>query len=521
MSELVGSKLPCPCGQSSDAYHTYSDGHGFCFSCKKDFQGEKKEEQLDGESYQYVATRGITQATMEYYGVLTKVNADGEPVSIAFPYNNDEALKVRDLDRKDFRSEGNMKDATLFGKEKFSHGQAMAITITEGEFDALAAFQMLGSKYPVVSVRSSSTARKDCERERDYLNSFEKIYLCFDNDPVGQKALREVALLFDPNKVFHVKLKHKDANDYLQAGDGKEFVNVWYNARPYMPKDIIATWSEVEEILNREESPIIGEYPFARLNEMAYGIRSGEFILFKAPEKVGKTEVFRAIEYHILKSTDLNIGIIHLEEQEKRSVQGLVGYELRVPCHLPDSGVSSSDVAASYRLLTKRDSRCHFYSHFGSDDPDTILDVIRYLVTVRHCKLIFLDHITMLVTGFEGEDERKKLDYLSTRLAMLTRELDFTLMVISHVNDDGRTRGSRNIAKVADLIISLSRDLEAALLDERNKTYVTVQGNRFAGLTGPSGVLWFDPQTFTLKEMAVEDAPDPHINEFAERMPPT
>jgi KaiC/GvpD/RAD55 family RecA-like ATPase len=110
-----------------------------------------------------------------------------------------------------------------------------------------------------------------------------------------------------------------------------------------------------------------------------------------------------------------------------------------------------------------------------------------------------------LVTGFEGDDERKKLDYLSTRLAMLTRELDFTLFMVSHVNDDGKTRGSRNISKVADLIISLDRNIEAESFEERNKTRLTIRGNRYAGLSGPAGCLVFDPKSFTLSELKVTD----------------
>jgi hypothetical protein len=108
----------------------------------------------------------------------------------------------------------------------------------------------------------------------------------------------------------------------------------------------------------------------------------------------------------------------------------------------------------------------------------------------------------MLVTGFAEteQDERKTLDRISTRLAMMTRELDFTLFLVSHVNDEGRTRGSRNIAKVADLIVHLERDIEAMDTDERNTTKLVCRGNRFAGKTGPAGQLVFDPKTFKIKE---------------------
>jgi twinkle protein len=454
---------------------------------------------------EYISFRNISKETLKFYDVKTSIDDNGVPLFVSFPYG-DGAFKHRKLDKKEFYSEGPMNEKSLFGADLFGAGTAKAITITEGEIDALSAFQMLGSKYPTVSVRSATTARKDCERKQKYLNSFDKIYLCFDNDEHGQKAMSEVSQLFDINKVYHVVLdRFKDANDYLVNNATAEFNKIWWNSKPYRPKGIVASYNEIEDILRSDPNVSVAEYPFPSLQNMTYGIRSGELVLFTAQEKVGKTEVIRAIEYHLLSTTDYNIGVIHLEEEEKRSVQGLCGYELKAPCHLPDSGVSIEDQIAAYKRLTKTDGRLNLYQHFGSDDPDVILDVIRYLVAVCHCKFIFLDHITMLVTGFESDDERKKLDYISTRLAMMTRELDFTLFLVSHVNDDGKTRGSRNIAKVADLIIHLDRNIEGATFDERNKTALTVRGNRYAGVTGPAGYLWFDQKTFTLKEMTLAD----------------
>lgn len=458
-----------------------------------------------GFTWEYIPYRGITKETLKKFDVKTAIDSRGQPVAIVFPYEGD-AKKWRMFAKKEFFSTGSMNEQSLFASSVFNAGSARAITITEGEIDALSVYQMLGSKYPVVSVRSATSARKDCERKQKYINSFEKIYLCFDNDEPGQKALKEVSQLFDINKVYHVTLdKYKDPNEYLTHGEANEFVKIWWNSKPYLPKGIVASYSDIEGILRADPNVSVGEYPFPTLQEMTYGIRLGELVLFTAQEKIGKTEVIRAIEYHLLNTTDENIGVIHLEEEEKRSVQGLCGYELQAPCHLPDAGVSVEDQIAAYKRLTKRDGRLHLYQHFGSDDPNAILDVIRYLVGVCHCKFVFLDHITMLVTGFEDEGERKKLDYISTRLAMMTRELDFTLFLVSHVNDDGKTRGSRNIAKVADLIIHLDRDIEAESFDERNKTTVTVRGNRYAGVTGPAGYLWFNPKTFTLKERSLED----------------
>lgn len=299
----------------------------------------------------------------------------------------------------------------------------------------------------------------------------------------------------------------KDCNDFLVNGKSKELISCWFNAKRWRPKGVIGSYAEVAEALRKKGEQQLASYPFSELDTMTYGIRSKELILFKAQQKIGKTEVLRAIEAHLLKTTDANMGIIHLEEDEKRTVQGLVTYELEIPCHLPDSGISVEEQINAYQNLTKRDDRVFFYAHFGSDDPEVILENIRYMVGTLGCKFVFLDHITMVVTGFEGEDERKKLDYISTKLAMMTRELDFTLFLVSHVNDNGDTRGSRNIAKVADLIIKLDRDLLNPDEEVRNKLQVTVEGNRFSGKTGPTTPLVFDAKTYTLKEEKGQEYP--------------
>jgi twinkle protein len=514
-SKIVEPHIPCPCGKSSDAYCLYDDGHGHCFSCGKTFQPKNQDVMSDDNvSYQYVPWRGVTSATMEHFGVQTKVSAEGVPLAIAFPYG-DIAKKVRTIEGKKFHSVGDMSNATLFGKDRFSAGSAKAITITEGEMDALSVFQMLGSKYPVVSVRSASSARQDCAKERDYLNSFERIYVCLDNDEAGEKATRELASLFDFNKVYHVKLSsHKDANEYLSLSKQEEFSKVWWNAKRFLPEGIVSSFDEFKAILNKDHSKEGVSYPFPKLTDMTFGIRTGEVVLITALEGRGKTEVVRAIEYHLLTNTDENIGIIHLEESKARLLKGLAGYELNQPVHLPTSVVSDDEVMAAVQKLAGRDDRLHLYSHFGSTDPDAILDAIRFLVGACGCKYVFFDHITMAVSGLGDKDERVLLDYISTRLGMMVEELDFSLFLVSHVNDDNKTRGSRNISKIADLWIDLNRDLEAPTEEERNITSVMIRKNRFGARTGPSAKLKFDLGTFTVTELAYEpNAPQlPPVN---------
>lgn len=435
---------------------------------------------------------------MRQTGTQTRVDSDGKPFSLLYRYPKG-GVKARLLGEKKFASEGDMASPQLFLQDKFPTGSSNAITITEGEQDALSTLQMLGGRRPVVSVRSSSSAKKDCTAHVGYINTFEKIYLCFDDDEVGQKAARQVASLFDFNKVYLVKLNGlKDASAYLESGRQADFKDLWFSARRWLPDNVKSGLSELKKVATGKRVNSLFDYPFPSLQEMTQGIRPTEVVLLTAQEGIGKTEIVRAIEYHALATTDHNIGIIHLEESDQRAIQGLVGYELKSPVHLIDTPQTAVDAAID--KLVKKDDRLFLYSHFGSKDPGDFVNGVRFLVAGCGCKLITLDHITMVVSGNQDDNDTATLDELSTKLAMLTMELEFALVLVSHVNDFGKTRGSRNISKVADIRIDLERNLKAEDADERNTTKLTISKNRYCGDTGPAGRLFFNRETFVVSE---------------------
>lgn len=439
---------------------------------------------------------------MRFFDVKAKVLEDGKPHSLQFPYASSgdapPPTKFRLIDDKEFWSKGGIAKAGLFGKDRFSAGSSRAVTIVEGETDTLSCFQMLGSKYPTLGVQSASTALRDCTIDYEYLNAFDQIYLCFDNDEPGKKAAKQVSQLFNYAKVYYVHLTLKDPTDYLQSGKIQEFRNIWYNSKKYLPDNIVSSLADFKKTVAEDKVHKGQPYPWDELNAKTQGIRTSEVVLVTALEGVGKTEFIRAIEHKILKETDDAVAIIHLEENKARSLKGLAGIELQQAVHTADPGVSQDEIDNAIASLVKRDDRLYVYSHFGSDDPDVILGIIRFLVSACGCRYVFLDHITMVVSGL-GEDDRLPLDELSTKLGMLVEELDFSLILVSHVNDNGKTRGSRNISKIAATWIELRRDLEADTEDERNVTHLTLKKNRFYGETGPAGRLVFDRDKFMLR----------------------
>ncbi len=202
---------PCPCGISSDAYSVNTEGWGTCFSCNKKFPPKdlnwkvmaENNQQTDAEkvTYQYLPWRGVTAETMQVYRCQTKVVGD-EPSSIGFFYSP-EFTKVRSLKTKSFFAVGKAFPG-LFGKLAMDGAPRRSLIITEGELDAMSAFQMSG--YPAVSIQSASSAARDVKADYEWVNSFQTILLCMDADEPGLAAAQKIAPMFDFHKIKNVKL---------------------------------------------------------------------------------------------------------------------------------------------------------------------------------------------------------------------------------------------------------------------------------------------------------------------------
>lgn len=516
------------CG-SSDGKAVYDDGHSFCFVCNT-HSGESPTEasQEDNIATQYqditpvfsvfrgIPRRGLSEDSIAKYGI--GVNMDKSlDIAHIYPYyknNIHVANKIRKRSEKSFYIEGEFKNIELFGQQLFPAGSAKAITLVEGEIDAASAYQMQGSKYPVVSVSSAGSAVRDVKNNYEYLNSFEKIVVCFDADEAkvtpdgrvfypGQEAAAKVAGLFAPGKCAVMTLQlGKDASEYLQQGLEKEFVREWWKAPVTRPEGI-KLGSEMWDEIDNRPSHFSVAYPWAGLQQMTYGMRLSEAVLLMADTGVGKTSIFSALELNLLMNDEVKergygVGLLHLEEPNFDTALHLMSTFAGKPYHLPDTEKTTEELRKVYDEVINND-RILFYDHFGSNDIGVVLEKIRHMA-VMGCKYIFVDHLSIIVSDHTG-DERKDLDEISTRLKMLTVELDIAVCCIIHTNRQGEARGSAGPEKVANIHISLERDKEDPDPIRRNITKITVKKNRFSGKTGPACWVYYDNTTHRLIEL--------------------
>jgi twinkle protein len=529
---FVLTHQPCKDCGSSDGLSFNEDGSSKCFVCDTFTPSTNSERTTvidttndtndgvflkklaEGTSVS-ISDRRITKSTTEKFGV---VRTD---TSFYFPYYDKDsklvATKVRGTKEKTFSTEGKWSSGVLFGQNLFP-ANGKYITVVEGEMDCLAAFQMLGSKWPVVSIRNgAASALKDCKAQYEYLNSFENIVVCFDGDEPGQKAAKEVAELFGSKcKLFKPLPDFKDACDYLSDSKEAQFVDRWWRAEAFVPDGIVCG-STLWDVVSKPMAPADCLYPWKGLNDISYGIRFGELVTVTAGSGLGKSQTLREVVWHILQKTEDNIGLMFLEESVRKTSLSMMSLAANAPLHLPDSAINDEERKAAFDA-TLGTGRLYLFDHFGSTSVENIVNRVKYMAKGLGCKYIFLDHVSIIVSAQENGDERKAIDEIMTKLRMLVQETNIALILVSHLkrpsdrgHEEGavtslaQLRGSGSIAQLSDMVIGLERNGQAEDERERNTTKVRVLKNRYSGQTGPACNLFYNKHTGRMLEVEEEE----------------
>ena len=536
---------PCPLCDSSDAGAYYDDGHFYCFSCEGTIQPENVEV-TDLQTYRIEnkrepkavedipwTDRNISEAVVNYYDVSATDR------SVRFPYYDAmgmrQAAKIRNLG-KVFSTEGDFKDCVLFGMHTLSKAGSSrgdTIIVTEGEADALAAFQMANnisqsaktiSKrgtpiVPAISIKSgAASAERDFKNHLEFLEGFSRVFICLDSDSQGQKSVERCAKLLKPGKAFIVKLEHKDPCEYTKRGLSQEFVGHLKDAVCYTPAGICNASTNFEGLWSEQNQRSI-DFPWTGLQSKTLGTRAREIVTWAAGTGVGKSSMLRELQHHYLKNTQSNIGVIALEESVDRTRRGILSVEASDRLHLNEVFKKySKEEIKKYFDSTLGTGRVFIYDHFGSLEMEDLLNRVRYMVMGLDCQVIFIDHLSILISGLDITDERKAIDRTMTMLRQITEETGCAIHLVTHLRrlggdrsheegvevNLGHLRGSHGIAQISDTVISLERDTQSDDPVECNTTTLRVLKCRYTGDVGMCDKLFYDKSTGRLKVLTQE-----------------
>ena len=502
-SEFVAHEPCSNCG-SSDANSVYSDGHKFCFVCHTYTPGEgdnhthqmAKNVHLQG-SAERLQKRNISQKTCQFYRIYQY------DATLRFPYFTTDGVlqgvKVK-TKKKVFTYEGISTD-TLFGQHLFPTS-GKRIVVTEGELDAASCYECMPG-WPMVSLpHGAASAKKDLQKQIPLFQGYDEIVLFFDSDDAGRKAAEEACTVLPSGKVKIARLDaYKDASDALQDNQAELVRQAIWNAKPYRP-DGIVDGKSLYKLVTTPQQPCAYEYHFKGIQEKLHGIRYGELTTITAGSGTGKTSFCRELAARLCDQGE-SVGILELESSNRRTALGLMSVVAQKPLHIGEYGEEELR-SAFERSIANWSLYC--FDGFGSYDPDVIYNRIEYMATGLDCKIIFLDHLSILLSGLDG-DERRMIDQTMTRLRSLVERTGIALFLVSHLRRTqsdqnheegarvtlGQLRGSAAIAQISDQVIALERDQQTDAA--RSLTTVRILKNRYSGEVGVACQLEYDLNT--------------------------
>jgi len=420
------------------------------------------------------------------------------------------AQKVRGRD-KAFFILGDFKKAGLFGDNIWAPHPKKNVVVVEGELDALAVSQAQGNEWPVVSVPNGANGAVSAfKKNLEYLEGFKSVVIMFDMDEPGQKAARECAEILQVGKVSIASLPLKDACDMLRAGREHEIVKSMWAAKPFMP-DGLLTGEAIWDAMTAEDDEDTIPYPYAQLNNWtAGGMRTGALYVWTSGTGMGKSTILGEIALDLTRR-DVKVGYLALEETGKQTGARMLSIILGQPLQLL-KGKERTELILEHREDVKSfEDRVVIYDHFGMKKDESLIKKVRFMVKAMDCKVIILDHISLVVSAMGDTNERVVLDKLMTDLRTLVSETGCCMHVVSHLSRGSKhdasheeggvikladLRGSHSIAQLADGVFALQGG-------EENMIKLVALKQRINGKTGKVCQLSYNPNTGRLAEVGV------------------
>lgn len=570
--KIVGSKLCCPKhGEKTPSLHIYEDTESFyCFGCEwsgdsitfirfmdncsfpaavlkyRDITGddvsfelkEDYENRMGSEFNEDVHTRikentgvdskgyrGIRTDISKWFGVRYEYSQEtGDVAKTLYPCTIGGELtgyKVR-AHPKDFTNPYGEtgKGCDLFGQFRFKTFNH-TLLICSGEHDQLAAFQMLkdaqkNKQYDPVAVVSPTIgeggAYKQAQAQYEWINQFKKIVVAFDNDKAGEEATKKLVEVLPRGKVFIMKMRYKDPNDYVLMGKETEFISDFWAAKPYTPDGVKSAADAFDEIAEEvtKERLTLPSYMHKMQTMMGGGILQGRLCNIIALTSVGKSSHVNRMVYHWIFNSPIVPTVVSLEATAAQYVLELLSIHLGKNLLWNKTGQeilefldTEEGQMAKQELCYKETGEPRFYIiDERSGDIKSLEQQAEILFTKHDCKLFVID---VLSDVLRGSSEQYAEDHMNWQKIMVKRGA--TIINVLHTRKlqqtkDGSTPrvneydalGSGSFVQSAAYNIVLHRDKLAECNIEKNTTEVELAKCR-GGKTGPAGKWYYDFST--------------------------
>lgn len=569
-------------------YGLDSDGRhlgGHCFACSAtipseqwleensdDYEKEQEEEEVVGSEFNKDIYQKILQTTgtdpKGYRGIRKDTS---EVFKVRYQYSEEDGSVERTLypTTKDgkmagYKSRRHPKDFSqpigetglaceMFGQvafKTFNH----TLCVTEGEHDAMAAYQMLSDaqrnkNYDPVACVSCTTGGastyKQLKSNYEFFNQFKKVVVCMDADKAGEKDAQKIVESLPRGKIYILKMRYNDPNQYIDKGKEQEFISDFWAAKLATSAGIHASSNLLEAAIEYSDIKQLSLPKFFRRAQEMFngGLVKNEITTFFAPTSIGKSTITEALTAHwIMNEPDEVVGVMSLEAACPKYATSILSSHLGVRLNKmagEDRKTylrSPTVVERVNSFLNREDGSARF---FVLDERGADIEVIKekVLEMIIHLgvTILIVDPASDLADGMSLDEQEKTISWFKK----LNKEYpSVTPIFVAHTRKtkagealtESDIMGSSTLMKSSGQTISLERDKLNPNPALRNCTQVRVHKNRHFGETGDAGVVYFDIDTSTLwdrddyidtyPEMAnifdeqLEDEDDKPLNSF-------
>lgn len=304
-----------------------------------------------------------------------------------------------------------------------------------------------------------------------FIREFQKIVLALDNDECsavekekkivkGKEATEKVAEFLLSENIYVVDYPcerndpngPKDIRDMFKSGDLATIYKMFQKEHHHFAPDKIISVGDISiQQLRKRKGEGIPLKMFPELQKMTHGPRKGELWTLTGPSGSGKSTISRKIEYAIAEylmdegetiprldgwTPEEKMCIIRLEEEEEETLNSLyaegLGIDPKGFAANPEEFLTEEEHNTIHQYYIKKD-KIKIFDHFGSIPTKQLIAKLKQMVFLYGCRWIILDHLSMVVSGLESDNERKDLDIIMTELAAFCVQYDVFVLSICHI----------------------------------------------------------------------------------------